>query len=378
VTTFLSRVSLSNYKSIAQCDVQLRPLTVLVGQNGSGKSNFVDAPHFVADSLRVSLTYAMERRGGFKQVVRHRSGTVLQLHLWFRLKTGITGEFGLEIDRGLVRTETLSLTHNGIGIAQYARHGSSMTAHAHGEKLAAPAVLSDRLGLVALSGFEAFREAYDSLAAMHFYQFDPVAMRNAQDPSETDALQSDGSNIASVWRRLQQIHPDVASRLTDYVGSIVPGVRRIRHFKIRPKETLKFEQASDAGTMSLTAASMSDGTLRALGALVASRQGNETVPVSAVFIEEPETALHPGAVAVLMDAFREASQETQIVITSHSPDVLDHVNLDEDSLLVTEWHDAATVIAPVSRASEEAVRRHLYTPGELLRMGQLQTSGLQR
>ncbi|HVR37935.1 MAG TPA: AAA family ATPase, partial [Thermoanaerobaculia bacterium] len=49
MSTFIERVSLMNYKSIAHCDVELRPLTVVVGRNGSGKSNFIDSLHFVAD-----------------------------------------------------------------------------------------------------------------------------------------------------------------------------------------------------------------------------------------------------------------------------------------------------------------------------------------
>lgn len=56
---FVRRVRLQNYKSIARCDLELHPLTFLVGRNGSGKSNFLDALSFVADSLRTSLGHAM-------------------------------------------------------------------------------------------------------------------------------------------------------------------------------------------------------------------------------------------------------------------------------------------------------------------------------
>ncbi len=50
--SFLKRVKIRNYKSIAHCDVELGPFTLLVGRNGSGKSNFLDAIRFVADGLR--------------------------------------------------------------------------------------------------------------------------------------------------------------------------------------------------------------------------------------------------------------------------------------------------------------------------------------
>src|SRR5215212_4979877 len=72
-STFLTRVILENYKSIARCDVALGPLSFLVGANGSGKSNFLDALQFVADSLRSSLDHAIRDRGGINEV-RLRSG----------------------------------------------------------------------------------------------------------------------------------------------------------------------------------------------------------------------------------------------------------------------------------------------------------------
>lgn len=56
---FLRRVRIRNYKSIGHCQVPLRPLTVLVGRNGAGKSNFLDALGFVGDALRSSLDQAM-------------------------------------------------------------------------------------------------------------------------------------------------------------------------------------------------------------------------------------------------------------------------------------------------------------------------------
>jgi len=68
--TFLTRVLLENYKSIASCDVALGPLTFLVGPNGSGKSNFLDALRFVADALRSSLDHAIRDRGGIPEVLR--------------------------------------------------------------------------------------------------------------------------------------------------------------------------------------------------------------------------------------------------------------------------------------------------------------------
>jgi len=77
----------------------------------------------------------------------------------------------------------------------------------------------------------------------------------------------------------------------------------------------------------------------------------------------------------LLDALRDAANETQIIITSHSPDLLDDKDLDIESILAVEAPDGITVIANVDEAGRSPVRDPLYTAGELLRLNQLQ-SGL--
>ena len=70
----ITRVALRNYKSVAACDVALAPLTVLVGANGAGKSNFLDALRFTAQALRFSLDHALRERGGVNEVRRRSRG----------------------------------------------------------------------------------------------------------------------------------------------------------------------------------------------------------------------------------------------------------------------------------------------------------------
>src|SRR6266545_5464904 len=68
---FLRRVRIRGYKSIAFCDVQLAPLTVFVGRNGSGKSNFLDALAFLRDALRFNVSEAVQRHGGYPAILCH-------------------------------------------------------------------------------------------------------------------------------------------------------------------------------------------------------------------------------------------------------------------------------------------------------------------
>src|SRR5690606_13455125 len=116
-----------------------------------------------------------------------------------------------------------------------------------------------------------------------------------------------------------------------------------------------------------------DGTLRILGILVAAMQlVNRQNPVQLVGIEEPETALHPAAAGALMDSLREAAAETQVILTTHSPDLLDRFDPDEDTLFVVQASQGVTEIGPVDPASLDSLKNHLYSAGELLRMDQLQ------
>jgi predicted ATPase len=71
---FLRKVVLQNFMSIARCSLTLGSLNFLVGQNGAGKSNFLDALRFIADSLNTSLEHALRDRGGIGEVRRRSAG----------------------------------------------------------------------------------------------------------------------------------------------------------------------------------------------------------------------------------------------------------------------------------------------------------------
>jgi predicted ATPase len=403
--TLLTRVVLSNYRSIETCDVRLGPLTYLVGPNGSGKSNFLDALRFVADALRSSLDHTLRDRGGIKQVRRRSGGstTHLGLRVEFRLapsqadqpggpdapqngrrelpvdaagfyafRIRVRGRGGYEVqDEQCVLYEPDGETVR----AHFTVHEGKATTSALSGAPTAPAVPPDRLYLVTLSGVPEFRPVFDALSHMGFYNVNPDAIREPQPPDPAEVLARDGWNISSVLARLERYAPGAKARIEEYLASLVPGLESVRVSQLGSLETVEFRQqlATARAPLWFPAASMSDGTLRALGILVALFQspGGLGVPVPLVGIEEPETSLHPGAAGVLRDILRDASSTKQVVVTSHSPDLLDDDALDAGSVLAVTAEDGRTRIGPLDEVDRSVLRDHLYTVGELLRVTQL-------
>jgi predicted ATPase len=377
---FIHRVTIRNYKSIAACRVDLGALMFLVGPNGSGKSNFLDAVRFVADALRSSLDHALRDRGTIKEVRRRSGGhpNHFALRFDFTLPSGQAGHYAFRIGAKPagayeVQTEECSI-HSADAI------GSGHHFHIRSGKVESasfsptPATLPDRLFLVAVSGLPEFRPVFDALSRIQVYNLNPREIAAMQRPDPGDMLRRDGSNAASV---LQQFPSDVRERVSSNLSRIVPGVSAAEAKTLGSQETIEFRQTikGQGHPWRFLAGAMSDGTLRAFGILLAvfqaasSRSGSS--PPLLIGLEEPEMALHPAAASVLLSALREGARHCQILVTSHSPDLLDNPDIPTESLLAVDNHDGLTRIGPIDEAGRTVLLQKLFTPGELLRQNQL-------
>lgn len=376
----IRRVVIRNYKSIAACDVELGPLTFLVGPNGSGKSNFLDAIRFVSDALHFSLEHALRTRDGIREVLRQSRDDTEEfaVRLEFQLPTGQRGHYAFSVravrSSFVVHDEECFVSSDGgpEGVDHYYRvsHGSVEESSVAVE----PAAIPDRLYLVALSGNAAFRPVYDALSTMGFYNLNPNVLRELQAPGPRELLTRDGSNLPGVLQNLSESKPLLKSRVEEYLSQVVPGITHVDGTTVGRRETLLFVQRLAGNSpWPFTSAQMSDGTLRALGVLVALFQGGgeEAVGPLVVGIEEPETALHPAAAAVLIDAMRDALSMRQVIVTSHSPELLDNLSIADSEILAVVADEGETRIGHLDEAGRSVLRDHLFTAGDLLRMNQL-------
>lgn len=381
--SYIKQVSLRYYKSIGSCSVDLNDLTILVGKNGSGKSNFLDSISFVSDALSSTLDFAIRQRGGLGSV-RKRSGghpTNFTISLRLALPSGRTGVYAFQIGtdktgRQKVRRELLSIYGDQSDPIEFEYQNGRLINNI--VKTALPDEISDdRLALQLASTFPDTREVFDVIASSYFYNIYPEDFRLPQPHDSGEYLLRTGKNIASVLRNIQDNHPENFVRICEYLSKIVTEIHKIEHRSLGPSETIEFFQsvAGQANPWRFFAAQMSDGTLRSLGILIALFQTPPSDRSGLILgIEEPEATIHPAACAILTDAIIEASRKKQILITTHSPELIDHPDIDVDNIRIVQSDAGDTTIRMADEASRSVVKDELMTPGELLRVDQLKAS----
>jgi len=380
-SVFITNVELFNYKSISRCNISLGSLTYLVGPNGAGKSNFLDAFRFTADALQTSLDHAIRDRGGIKEVRRRSGGhpTHFEMRFGFTLQSGQSGIYRFRIAAG--RDGAYSVQYEECILHSMDVFGNDSKYRVENGIVVettmpvAPAATPDRLYLVNASGLPEFRPVYDAFSRMAFYSLNPDRIRSLQSPDAGEVLKRDGSNLAGVFARIEKHSPETKHRIEEYLGKVVPGIEGIEAREIGPMETLEFRQKVRGSKFpwSFLAANMSDGTLRALGIIAALLQNYDpqAKPAPLAGIEEPEIALHPAAASILRDVLAEGSLNTQIIVTSHSPDLLDDIKILPESIIGVSSRDGETRLSPIGRVAKAAIKNELYTAGELLRLNQL-------
>ena len=375
-----------NYRSLGEStEVRFGRLTALVGVNGSGKSNICDALRFIADALKIGLEGAIAKRHGIGSIRRWSAGRPFNISMEIHVDflpiedteeladpPNLTGQYAFEIgvsksDDFQVNYEWVVLSHSDAQPTIGFLIGGQRWKHGPEDLRLQVAPLG--LALPLLASDERFQPLAASLRGISIYSIFPDTLRKPQIPDNAKLMTEHGGNWNSILRAIKK-----APESNDLIAAIGQLTGDIDGFQVKqagPYLITEFRhgESSSPGKNGkhrprwFAAAQESDGTLRMAGILTALLQ---SPPPSFLGIEEPELTVHPGALPLLYDHIKEASQRGQVILTTHSPDLLSLLNADE--IRVVERHNGVTTVAPMDEAQRQAVHDRLFTPGELLRM----------
>ena len=382
----INSLRVGNYRSLGDpTELSLGDLTALVGPNGSGKSNICDAFRFVADVFKMGLEGAIAIRHGLGAIRRWSSGGPNDL--WFAVTVDfapldeensndqhptLSAEYRIRIAGSgsknyHVKYEYASLSRTG----NYPSNGFLIRdgSWIDGPKDLRPQVAALGLALPLMAGDERFRPLADALRDISIYSIFPDDLRNLQKPDSSKPMSENGTNWCSILKDL-----DVETGSLDLIAAIGQLTGDIDDFRVRQMAgylvtEFRHGQSTPRGKNGrpkprwFEASQESDGTLRMAGILTALIQHPSPTLLG---IEEPELTVHPGAIPLLYDHIKEASRRGQVILTTHSPDLLALLKADE--VRVVERHDGITTVAPMDEFQRQAVEDRLFTPGDLLRM----------
>lgn len=366
----VTKIDVANYKSIKRGSIKFTGLTILVGMNGTGKSNMLDALAFLSDSLLFGCNFAINSRGGMQSLVRNtqRSGSYFSMKLHFLLKNGVKYTYKIKIKKPKYKEFEISeeiLTANSKVLFKVLSGNVELYLDSSIKKIS-----SDSLMLTFISGREESKGIYDFISNIRLYSPNVEAIRTFTLPDTSQTLTKGAENIANIVDKADRYSDK--QKVRKYLVSINPVIDNFVKRKFGKLQAVNFTVRNNR--YYLYPDSMSDGTLRAFALLIAIFQDEwPNVPkLSLICIEEPETGLHPAAAATMMEAINEASKNCQIIITTHSADILETVDPDKTNIIYTSLSkDNSTVFSTISPETISIIRQGLYNPGELLKMGQL-------
>lgn len=387
----LKSINVENFKALRTSGtVRLKPLSVIIGNNGSGKSSLMEAVETYVRVTTTGVDAAMEHWQGFEHI-RHKAAQPRQTSVSTMAKQPNAMKFALnvKVDDVAAKLQLDVNTFNQGNLLYIQREfyekgldsvertaGSKGITSVHSSNGLQPDVERALKTLVGGKSLLPYLGAFDkitlALGNMLFLRLNPDAIGQLQSVKRTERriqLASDGANIAEylidlrdrsasafedITRALQYVLPyasDVEPKVLD------AGILRRSYVQLLEN---KFE---------IPGWLMSSGSLRVLP-LIATLLDPEPPPV--VFIEEVENGLDPRTVGLVVDLMRSAAKSgrTQVIATTHSPYLLDMLDLD-DLLLCERGPKGPAFSWPASRKEMKAWRDR-FLPGKLYTMSALQ------
>ncbi|MBM4089146.1 MAG: chromosome segregation protein SMC [Planctomycetes bacterium] len=377
--TRLDSVRIRNFKAIRDSGaVKLTPLTVLIGNNGSGKSSLVEALETAKTMVVGDLDRAMQlwrgiehiRHMGQKPQYRHdgtgaltaRSG--LEFHLRGRLGGEKFTAASVVNERGGANEVFFESESVQIGPASYTRPGELNTP-VNGTRSSISRLGPSYSLLTPLLG--------EYIGRWQFLRLSPQEMGRPRPQTRSRAeiqLATDGSNVAEYLLEIRSLDPEAFEGIIETLQFVLPYASDMQPTITTELERAVYLQMSEAD-YKVPGWLLSTGTLRVLALLACLRHPS---PPPLLVIEELENGLDPRTIHLFVEEIRAAlaDGEMQIIVTTHSPFLLDLFDLSH--LVVVERVDGRPTF---TRPGEEALAEwsKSFSPGRLYTMGRLTRGG---
>lgn len=342
----IESIEIENYRAFRHVQLNKLPrLVTLVGANGTGKSTLFDVFSFLKDALAHSAGKAVARRGGMRELKSRGQEGAIRFEIKFRESGGRLATYELHIDeidnRVVVAREVLKFRRGnrgkpwhfvdfsrgqGTAITNELEYGEEDTAEQRADyKLDEP----DILAIKGLGQFKDFRIVAEFRSLIESWQISDFHIAEARPSSEegyAEHLSTRGDNLAQVAQYLYTYHPERFNQVLDAMKRRVPGVS---HIEAKPTEdgrlVLRFQDGSFKDPF--IARFVSDGTIKMFAYLVLL---HDPKPFPLLAVEEPENQLYPELLWELAEEFRSyAKRGGQVFVSSHSPDFLNALKLEE-------------------------------------------------
>lgn len=330
----LDYITVKGFKSIASIDkLALRAINVIIGPNGSGKSNFIGVFSFLHAIREGRLQDYVAKAGGAEKILYFGSKTTRTIELRLSFCEGLN-QYSLDLSP----TQNDSLyPSNEIG-SFWDKSSYQTPYHVAISSRGNEAGISDPH--IKRTGYWV-REHLGSWRVYHFHDTSASSpMKKTADLQDNRFLRPDGSNLAAFLYFLQQREESSYSLIRRTVQRVTPFFDDflLEPSKLNP-DKIRLEWRHKNTDQYFDASSLSDGTLRFIGLATLFLQPKKYRP-SVMLVDEPELGLHPYAITMLASLVKTVSEETQVILSTQSPLLLDQ--FEPEDVLVADRKDGST------------------------------------
>jgi len=355
----LERIHVKGFKSFDKLELELKPINVLIGANGSGKSNFISLFKMLNRMMEDGLQIYVAQNGGPDQILHYgrKITEKLEIELWFK-----RGNFAKRYSCILTPAEDKLLVEEEATYFHNRRKFKSpyidKIIKSLDEKSSLP-LWSKKYKRVAKYVYNALQ----SWRVYHFHDTSPSArVKQLGDINDNAFLQPDAGNLAAFLYLLREKYFKEYQNIVETIRLAAPF---FGDFILRPNpfnpERIRLEWKEPGVDTIFGPNAFSDGTLRFICLTTLFMQPKGFLP-STIILDEPELGLHPSAIKLLSDMVHSVSKYTQILLATQSVTLVNQFTPEE--VLVV---DRVNGISTIKRLNEKEIEHWLkdYSIGEL-------------